>query len=74
MRTNRPVFQNTTSEDSLEDWGMRLFKESAEPLMMAETINCSDGAEPLIIDLEHESYGTGSLNDVPEVSHCFPAQ
>jgi hypothetical protein len=74
MRTRRPVYQNTTNEGGVEDWDMRLFKEAAGPLLMAVTIGCSDGAEPLIIDLEHESYGTGSRNDVPEVSHCFPAQ
>jgi hypothetical protein len=42
--------------------------------MMAVTINCSDGAEPLMIDLENESYGTGARNDLAEVFHCFPTQ
>jgi hypothetical protein len=53
---------------------MRLFKEPGGPLLMAVTIVCSDGGEPLIIDLEHESYGTGRQGDVPAVPHCFPAQ
>jgi hypothetical protein len=72
-RTGRVVFRSVTNEGSVDDRGMRLFKEARGPLMMAVMISCVDGAEPLIIDLEHETYGTGRLEDVPEIAHCFPA-
>ncbi|WP_374583023.1 hypothetical protein [Pseudoduganella sp.] len=73
-RTGKPIYRNTTNVGGIEDWDLRLFKEPNGPLMMAVTIKCSDGAEPFILDLENESYGTVGSNDVPEVAHCFPAQ
>lgn len=73
-RTGKPVYRNTTDVGGIEDREMLIFKEANGPLLMAVMINCSDGAEPFIIDLEHESYGTEANSDVPEVPHCFPAQ
>lgn len=73
-RTGRTVYRNTTNEGGIEDRDMRLFKEPGGPLLMAVMIGCTDGGEPLILDLEHESYGTGRQGDVHEVPHCFPAQ
>jgi hypothetical protein len=73
-RTGITVYRNTTNVGGIEDRGMRLFKEPGGPLLMAVTLGCTDGGEPLILDLEHESYGTGRPGDVPEIAHCFPAQ
>lgn len=73
-RTGRRIYRNTTNDGSVGDRDMRLFKEPSGSLLMAVPIVCSDGAEPLILDLEHESYGTGRSSDVPDVQHCFPAQ
>lgn len=73
-RTRKPVYRNTTNVGGIEDREMLIFKEPNGPLLMAVMINCSDGAEPFIIDLERESYGTEANSDVPEVPHCFPAQ
>lgn len=53
---------------------MRLFQEAGGPLLMATAITCSDGDEPFILDLEHETFGTGAKEDVPNPLHCFPSQ
>jgi hypothetical protein len=74
VRTGRIVYKNATNVGGVEDRGMRLFKEPGGPLLMAVTIACSDGSEPMIMDLESETYGTGTGKDVPEVTHCYPAQ
>lgn len=73
-RTNRIVYRNVTNIAGVEEQDMRLFKESGGPLLMAVSINCSDGSEPLILDIENESYGTDHKDDVPPSPHCFPAQ
>lgn len=73
-QTGITIYRNVTNVGGIEDRDMRLFKEPKGPLLMAVLIDCTDGSEPLIIDLENESYGTGRKNDVPEVPHCFPAQ
>jgi hypothetical protein len=72
--TGKTVYLHATNVGGIENREMRLFKESGGPLLMAVAIACADGSEPLILDLEHESYGTGRQGDVPEISHCFPAQ
>jgi hypothetical protein len=73
-RTGRMVYRNTSNDGGIERHDMRLFKEPGGPLLMAVSIACSDGSEPLILDLENESYGTGRTSDVPKIPHCFPAQ
>jgi hypothetical protein len=73
-RTGRTVYRNTTNEGGIQDRDMRVFKEPSGPLLMAVMITCTDGGEPLILDLEHESYGTGHQGDLAVVPHCFPAQ
>lgn len=73
-RKDRVVYRNIINAGGAQDRAMRLFKEEGGPLLMAVMLNCSDGAEPLIIDLDNETYGIGRPGDVPEVSHCFSAQ
>jgi len=72
--TGKTVYRNATNVGGIEDRDMRLFKEPGGPLLMAVTIACADGGEPLILDLEYETYGTGRKGDVPDVPHCFPSQ
>ncbi len=72
-KTGKSVYIATSNVAGTEGRDMRLFKEPGGPLLMAVTIPCTDGDEPLIVDLEHETYGTGRQADVPEVAHCFPA-
>jgi hypothetical protein len=73
-RTGRTIYLNTSNDGAIVDRDMLLFKEPGGPLLMAVTIGCTDGSEPLILDLEHESYGTGQPSDIPDLPHCFPAQ
>jgi hypothetical protein len=72
--TGKTVYRNTTNVGGVEESDMHLFKEPDGPLLMAVSITCSDGSEPLILDLERETYGTGHSDDVPHADHCFPAQ
>ena len=73
-RTGRPVFRNIVNVGDIEDREFLLFKEPGGPLLMAVRLDCLDGAEPMVFDLEHETYGTGHPGDVPDLAHCFPAQ
>lgn len=72
-RTGRSIYQSSANVGGVADRAMRLFKASDGPLLMAVMLPCSDGEEPFIMDVEHESYGTGGKHDVPESMHCFPA-
>jgi hypothetical protein len=73
-RTAKLIYRNTTNTGGTEGREMRIFKEHKGPLLMAVSIICSDGSEPILIDLDRETYGTGSSDDIPESLHCFPAQ
>lgn len=74
-RTGKLVYRNIVNGFDRDERRLRLFKEAGGPLLMAATVDtCEDGGEPLILDLEHESYGTGRKDDVPDLQHCFPGQ
>jgi hypothetical protein len=73
-RSGKTIFRDIINTEPDAARSLRLFKEPNGPLLMAVSIACLDGAEPLILDLENESYGTGRANDVQPAGHCFPAQ
>ena len=72
--TGKTVYQNIENTGGTEGRSMRLLREGNGPLLMAVRIGCSDGAEPLLLDLGRESYGTGRPGDVPPSLHCFPGR
>lgn len=73
-RTGQAIFRDVASDGGLDDREVVLFKEPGGPLLMATPLPCLDGAEPFVIDLDHETYGAGRADDVPAPAHCFPAQ
>lgn len=73
-RSGRVVYHASVRSGDVEPRDFRLFKADDGPLLMATILVCADGGEPLILDLEHESFGTGRPTDVPDLPHCFPAQ
>jgi len=65
------VYRNIQNVGGVADHTFFLLKETSGPLLLATSVACSDGADTLLMDLDHETYLPEWGKEAPWDLSCF---